>query len=80
MVRTGEEAARKIRAFETGDNSYPWEKLTRVSDLSGEFFGDKVRQIFVTHPDNKKSNFSGRAGTALNRRDANHPASPTEAI
>lgn len=80
MVRTGEEAARKIRAFETGDNSYPWEKLTRVSDLSGEFFGDKVRQIFVTHPDNNKSNFSGRAGTALNRRDANHPAPPTEAI
>lgn len=80
MVRSGEEAARKIRALETGGKSYPWDKLTGVSDLSGEFFGDKVRQIFEAHPDNKKSKFSGRAGTALNRGAANRPASTSAAI
>ena len=45
IVRSGEEAIEKIQALESGTRSYPWEKLTEVTDLTGVFFGDRVKQL-----------------------------------
>lgn len=52
IVRSGEEAIQKIQALESGKLSYPWDKLSRVTDLTGVFFGDRVKQILSPGPQN----------------------------
>ncbi len=43
LVRSGNEAGRKIRALEAGTFSYPWQKLENVAYLSDDYFMNRVR-------------------------------------
>ena len=46
LVRSGGEAARKIRALEEGTESYPWQKFESVAYLSDDYFMNSVRGRF----------------------------------
>lgn len=50
IVRSGEEAVEKIQALENGTLLYPWDKLSEVTDLTGVFFGDRVKQLLSPGP------------------------------
>jgi hypothetical protein len=43
LVRSGGEAARKIRALEAGTEAYPWHKFENVAYLSNDYFMNRVR-------------------------------------
>ena len=47
VVRSGAEAAERLRALDAGPGTYPWDGLAEAADLSGIGFQDRFRSVLA---------------------------------